>query len=101
MQKPEMLQEILEAVHFMYEDYPNIETDCLLYLSSLKSNALKTIRLSNRAMDNLEEMGRCSNCGTLMQIYHHKVTHPELEGWPVEDIVEYYCPNCDMGGGDY
>lgn len=98
---PTMCPEVLEAVHLIYEDFPEVETDCLLYLTELHYNPNKVVQLSNAAMDTLKEMGRCPYCGELMQVYHYQEPHPELDGCPMEDMYEPYCPNCDIGGGDY
>ena len=37
MRKPNMTPEVLEAIHLMFEDYPDIEADCYLYLSALNT----------------------------------------------------------------
>lgn len=97
---PTMCPEVLEAVHLIYEDFPEIETDCLLYLTELQYNPNKVVQLSNAAMDTLKEMGRCPYCGEPMQVQHYREPHPELDGCPMEDMYEPYCPNCDIGGGD-
>ena len=95
---PNMYREILEAVHGYFEDHPDVEIDCLLYLSELRYNWSRTTELSNGAMDSLEELGRCPYCGEPIQIHHYKEPHPELDGCPMEDMTESYCPNCDIGG---
>ena len=98
---PNMYPEVLEAIHLMYEDYPDVEVDCLLYLTELRDNWSRTAELSDEAFTNLQEMGRCPYCGELMQIHHYKELHPELDGCPMEDMVDWYCPNCDIGGVYY
>ena len=98
---PNMWLEILEAVHLSYEDNPELEVDCLLYLTELRDNWTRTAELSNQAINKLEEMGRCPYCGEPMQINRYKEPHPELDGCPMEEIAEPYCPNCDIGGVDY
>lgn len=95
---PNMQPEIIEAVHGYFEDYPEVEADCLLYLSSLIDNWTRTAELSNQAINKLEGMGRCSYCGEPMQYYRYKEPHPELDGCPMEEMTEVYCPNCDMPG---
>ena len=95
---PNMYQEVLEAIHLMYEDRPDVEVDCLLYLTELRDNWARTAELSNQAFGKLEEMRRCPYCGEPMQIHHYKEPHTELDGCPMEDITEQYCPNCDIGG---
>lgn len=93
---PNMYPEVLEAIHLMYEDDPQIEVDCYLYLSELRDNWTRTAELSDMAVSKIEEMGRCPNCGELIQTYHCRVPHPELEGCPYEDLYERTCPNCDL-----
>ena len=95
---PNMYPEIIEAIHLSYEDNPDLEVDCLLYLTNLQNNLTRTIELSNEAIDKLEDMGRCPYCGNLMKIHHYKEPHPELDGCPMEDMTEKYCQNCDIRG---
>ena len=35
--KANLLPEIIEAIHLMYEDYPDVELDCMLFLQSLSN----------------------------------------------------------------
>ena len=98
---PNMWPEVLEAIHLMYEDHPDVEVDCLLYLANLRDNWTRAAELSNQAISMLEDMGRCPYCGEPMQVYHYKEPHPELDGCPMENMGEHYCPNCDIGGVDY
>lgn len=98
---PNMYPEILEAIHLMYEDNPDLEIDCLLYLTELRDNWNRTAELSNQAFEKLEEMGRCLYCGEPKQVYHYQEPHPELDGCPMENMTEAYCPECDVGGDGY
>lgn len=91
-----MLSEILDAIHLMYEDDPQTEVDCYLYLSNLKYNQLQIAELNIMALNKIEDMGRCPNCGEIIQTYHYRVPHPELDGCPYEDLYELTCPNCDL-----
>ena len=93
---PNMYPEVLEAIHLMYEDDPWIEVDCYLYLSELRDNWERTAKLSDMAVNKIEDMGRCPNCGELMQVRHYREPHPELDGCPYEDLYEAICPNCDL-----
>ena len=95
---PNMYPEILEAVHLIYKDHPDVEVDCLLYLTELRDNLTRTAELSNQAINKLEEMGRCPYCGEPMQVYHYQEPHPELDGCPMEDFYELYCSRCDIRG---
>ena len=96
---PDMSYEVLEAIHLMYEDYPSIEVDCLLFLSRLMDDSRQVRQLSSYATKKLEDMERCANCGEPLQYYHYKEPHPELEGCPMEDICVLICPTCDLKGG--
>lgn len=98
---PNMWPEVLEAIHLMYEDHPDVEVDCLLYLANLRDNWTRAAELSNQAISMLEDMGRCPYCGEPMQVYHYKEPHTELDGCPMENMSEPYCPNCDIGGDGY
>lgn len=95
---PNMYPEILEAVHDYFKDYPEVEVDCLLYLSGLMDDSKQVSKLSLAAIDALYDMGRCACCGELLQAHHYQEPHPELDGCPMEDMVEWYCPNCDTPG---
>lgn len=98
---PNMYPEILDAIHYIFEDMPDVEIDCLLYLTELRDNWSRTAELSNKAIERLEDMGRCSYCGEEMSYHHYQEPHPELDGCPMENMSELYCPNCDIGGEDY
>ena len=97
MNYPNMYPEIIEAVHLMYEDEPDVEVDCLLYLKSLKRNQKRATALGIGAEDALKDMDRCPDCGERLEVYRYKEPHPELDGCPIEDTTELYCPNCDIG----
>lgn len=98
---PNMYPEILDAIHYIFEDMPDVEIDCLLYLTELRDNWSRTAELSNKAIERLEDMGRCSYCGGEMSYHHYQEPHPELDGCPMENMSELYCPNCDIGGMEY
>lgn len=99
MKYPNMSVEVIDAIHQMYEDYPDVETDCLLYLQSLTKNQEYREKLATASYTALEEMGRCGLCGTVLETMRHKNRHTELENQPDEVIFEKYCPNCDLGYG--
>lgn len=94
---PDMRHEIIDAVHMMYEDDPHFEADCYLYLSNLHLDRKVTQCLSSLAEDRLDKMGRCRRCGTILEPFCFREKHYELESEPVEEVVEWYCPNCDIG----
>ena len=98
---PNMYPEILDAIHYIFEDMPDVEIDCLLYLTELRDNWSRTAELSNKAIERLEDMGSCSYCGEEMSCHHYQEPHPELDGCPMENMSELYCPNCGIGGMEY
>ena len=101
MNYPSMIGEIIEAIHLMYEDYPDVEADCYLCLTGFESDKELAMRASIGAQVALEKMNRCGICGEELQTYHYKEPHPELDGCPMEDKTEVYCPHCDVGGDGY
>lgn len=98
MNYPNMVAEILDAIHLMYEDYPDVEADCYLCLSDIKFNQDMAMRFSIGAQVALEKMKRCPSCGNVLKIHRYNLSHPELDGCPVEEMAEFYCPNCDIVG---
>ena len=98
MNSPNMAPEVIEAIHLMYEDSPELEADCYLYLSNLYKYYERVEELQDYAVNAIETMGRCPDCGELLQEYYYKEPHPELDGCPMEEMTEVYCPNCDMPG---
>lgn len=97
MEVPDMRKEIIDAVHMMYEDDPHFEADCYLYLSNLHLDRGVTQKLSYLAEDRLDKMRRCRRCGTILGPVYFQEKHYELDDKPVERIVEWYCPICDIG----
>lgn len=97
MNSPNMSPEILEAVHGYFEDLPEVEADCYLYLSDLNFEDCKILRI--KASKELTRMDRCPYCGTLYEYNYYDEVHDELDGKPVEHICEPYCPNCDVPFG--
>lgn len=95
---PNMIPEIIEAIHLMYEDDPSEEADCLICLANLRGNIGLSRKFAEFAELKLEEIGRCPCCGSIMQINHYKELHSELDGCPTENLYELYCPNCDFRG---
>lgn len=84
MRKPNMTPEVLEAIHLMFEDYPDIEADCYLYLSALNTDNYLLFYLSDQAKNELNRMNRCVVCGD------------ELEYRDEKNVNEWYCPNCNI-----
>ena len=46
MNYPNMLSEVVEAIHLMYEDTPDVEADCYLYLENLDVNDVKLLKIA-------------------------------------------------------
>lgn len=86
-----MMPEVVEAVHLMYEDYPDLETDCMLFLKMLSTNYE---RATDSVLDWFIENERCMTCGSALEIYTYKEPHPELDEHPYEEMTELYCPEC-------
>ena len=93
MNYPYMLSEVIEAVHLMYEDTPDVEADCYLYLENLSDSDIKALKMA--ATIQLAEMNRCANCGTMLQTQTYKEYHSEVDSY--ETLHEIYCPKCDRG----
>lgn len=92
IRKPKMILEVLEAIEDYFDDDPEIAVDCLLYLSGY----LEDKDGASRARYALEQMGRCKNCGTPLDVATWDVHHTELEGSPIERMSEVFCPECDV-----
>ena len=100
MEYPNMEPEVIDAIHLMYEDNPDVEADCYLYLQSLKYGANKENRISslaNAAYIELSNRGRCPECGGLMETVSYKERHNEISPGTYEIMHVTYCPNCDVG----
>lgn len=98
MEYPNMEPEVIDAIHLMYEDNPDVEADCYLYLQSLKRKYYTVSRLtslSNAAYRALQNMGRCPNCGNIMKSIPYKEYHSEVDAY--ETLYDIYCPYCDIG----
>ena len=93
---PNMTAEVLESIHLMFEDNPEVEVDCLLFLSKLDQNLDHVIALSTKAHNTLKDQNRCVNCGEKLETYFHKENHRGVDGDYVEEIGESFCPNCDV-----
>lgn len=93
-----MYPEIFDAIHSLYQENPEVEVDCYLYLSNIWKDMQEVLRLGNEAEKKIKEMNRCTRCGEPMQVYFYKEPHPELDGCPMEEMTELCCPNCDIPG---
>lgn len=95
MNAPNMISEVIESVHLMYEDLPDVELDCMLYLKNLLFNC-KDVNGLGQVYEWFAEHDRCQVCGEMLESYTYKEPHPELDECPVETLTELYCPNCHM-----
>ena len=101
MEYPNMLSEVLEAIHLYHEDNPDVETDCYRYLIGLCLSAHSESWLNKLcigAKKALTEMGRCERCGHLLAYYSYPEYHPEVDA--TEYMHELVCPVCDLGKED-
>ena len=85
--------DVVEAIHQMFEDNPETEASYMCYLRNM-STTQKTA-ISVYAEERLDEMGRCVNCGCMLETHHGKEWHPETQDY--EPYSVQYCPMCDMG----
>ena len=93
---PNMMPEIVEAVHLFHEDSPDVELDCMLFLKRLVADDPKML---SSVMDWFEENGRCDVCGNRLLYHTYRVEHSELNGCPMptEYITDTTCPKCEWG----
>lgn len=98
MKYPIMSSEVMEAIHLMFEDNPDIEVDCYLYLEGIATDVAEVHRLGNLAANALENMGRCPNCGHMKETCVYYEVHNELPERPKERMTDTYCPVCDIPG---
>ena len=84
--------DIIRAIHLMYEDEPMTEIDCYRYLSRLNdSTDVYAQALSQNSRDALQEMQICSCCGERLQ--RQRIVDRYDEFGPVYvDVL--YCPKC-------
>ena len=88
----DMSDEIIEAVHLMYEDDPQLESDCMLFLSKLNGNSREFRRMGGLASDRLVDMGRCIECGSIIEC-QHKIVFDLARGEYYPDVY-LCCPEC-------
>lgn len=85
----------MEAIYCWFKDWPDIQADCYVYLSHSHELASD---LAPKALLELDKMGRCPECGSLLATYSYKESHPELGPGVYENMTDVYCPSCDYGG---
>ena len=89
---PNMTPEVIDAVHLMYEDDPDVEADCYSYLQKLVGSGYEG-QLKAYATTALSEMDRCTICGEPLVHSSRKEWHWEAGCY--EDVGITYCPNCE------
>lgn len=86
---PNMINEVLEAVHNTFVDYPEVEADCYVYLAHALTKG------GYRAEESLTEMNRCAVCGCELMVQTYREPHTEFNPVVYETMHEVYCPVCD------
>lgn len=95
---PTMYPEIVDAINEYFKDDEAIKADCLLFLAHIDKIDKDVItRMGGTCFCELENMGRCVECGEELVDYQYKVTHWGIDGNPVETCSIKLCPNCEMG----
>ena len=90
---PNMMPEIVEAVHLFHEDNPDVELDCMMYLKHLVADDPRALSC---VMDWFKEHERCELCGAELKSYTYLEPHSELDGCPCERLSDVLCPECDV-----
>ena len=83
---------IMEAITEYYKDDPDVVADCLVYLRIYGGS-----HMGRKAKDKIEDMNRCIDCGTPLEIMYYKDWHPEVGTF--EEMADIYCPCCDIRHG--
>lgn len=95
---PTMYPEIVDAINEYFKNDEAIRADCLLFLAHIDEIDKEVVdRMGGACFCELENMGRCVECGEKLVDYQYKVTHWGIEGNPVEKCSITLCPNCEMG----
>ena len=91
---PNMMPEVIEAIHLYHEDNPDVELDCMLFLKRLVADDPKML---SGVIEWFEENDRCDVCGSRLLRHTYTVEHSELNGcaMPTEYITETICPQCE------
>ena len=79
MNRPNMRNEVLEALEEYYKNDIEILVDCLRYL---------------KEDDKVDNLGYCTECGAKLTEYHYREYHPEVDAY--ENMIDLCCPNCDF-----
>ena len=85
--------DIVNALHELYEDDPATEAAYMIYLRNM--SFMQKATMSAYAGDRLDEMGRCKECGCMLETHNGEEWHPETQDY--EKYSVQYCPMCDMG----
>lgn len=79
MDRPNMRNEVLEALEEYYKNDIEILVDCLRYL---------------KEDDKVFDLGYCTECGAKLIEYHYREYHSEVDAY--ENMSDLCCPNCDF-----
>lgn len=82
--------EIIDAICEYYKDDESSLVDCLMYLR----NKINDFYINTIINQTLNEMNRCIDCGTKLELYYYKEWHPEIN--TSETLADIYCPHCDI-----
>ncbi len=74
---PNMMPEVIEAIHLYHEDNPDVELDCMLFLKRLVADDPKML---SGVIEWFEENDRCDVCGSRLLRHTYTVEHSELNG---------------------
>lgn len=89
---PNMMPEVIEAIHLFHEDNPDVELDCMLFLKRLVADDPKML---SSVIEWFEENSRCIKCGEELVTLHYHELHTELDERPFEKLIDSMCPDCD------
>ena len=95
MSYPNMSAEIMEAIYYWFKEWPDVRADCYVYLSHINEMSYD---LASKASIELDKMGRCLECGSVLEVHSYKEPHPELGAGIYEFMNDVYCPKCNLGG---
>lgn len=88
---PNMLYEVMDAIHLMYEDHPEVEIDCMRWLVVALANDYDSMKV----VEWFDEKHLCMECGNHLATCNTKDYHPECGPGVYEVYTSYYCPECD------
>jgi len=95
---PNMSSEILSALLDSYNQYEDVLADCLIYLIYIAQHTKdKSYEMADRLIakcqTELEDMGRCVHCGSVLKNKPYREWHQEVGAY--ETLCDIYCPKCE------